>query len=141
MICILLWISFISANTVTVHDQAGFLESQGKILVTNGHSNVVMEFIFEFFEIDTSELQIDSEKCPTVSKMISDRVDLKNGQFKTKFENIFSGIQEDHEVQDRSPRVVPAVVYPIVTAIGTTLASESVSLFFGLAKNSKMTKK
>ena len=51
---------------MTVHDQAGFLESQGKILVTNGHSNVVMEFIFEFFSIDTSELQIDSEKCPII---------------------------------------------------------------------------
>ena len=126
---------------MTVHDKAGYLESQGKILVTNGHSNVIMEFIFEFFSIDTSELQIDSERCPTVSKMISDRVDLKNEQFKSKFENIFAGIQEDHEVQERSPRVVPAVVYPIVTAIGTTLASESVSMFFGLAKNSKMSKK
>ena len=131
----------IRANVVTVHDHAGYIESRAKILVKNGHSTIVMEFTFETFEIDTSELQIDTEKCPTVAKMISDRVDLKNSQFNTKFEKIFSGIQEDHTVQDRITRVVPAVVYPVVTAIGTTLASESVSMFFGLMKNSKISKR
>ena len=140
---ILFWVilPILFGSEVVLHDKAGFTESRAKILLGNGYESVETSYEFSIFQIDVSELDVQDEQCPTVSNLIITKVKDKNSEYKTKFFKTIEGLENDLEVQKRVTRVVPAVVVPILTAVGSTVASESISLFFDLAKKKDHSKR
>ena len=90
-------------------------------------------FDFSVFKIDIANLTVDSTECPTVGKLIINRVHEKNQEYKEKFFKLIEGLESDDQIQSRVTRVAP-LVGPIVTAVGSTLASETISFFFNIAK-------
>ena len=127
-------------SEVVFHNNAGYLESRAKILIGNGRESVETHFDFSKFEIDLSELVLNEEQCPTVSNLISSKIHDKNTEYREKFFDIIKGLQTDFQISSRVTRVAPIVV-PILTAVGSTVASESISLFFNIAKKNNHSKR
>ena len=141
IICVWVILPILFGSEVVLHDKAGFAESRAKILLGNGFESVETSYEFSIFQIDISELDVHDEQCPTVSKLIFTKVQEKNSEYKNKFFEIIEGLENDLEVQNRVTRVVPAVVVPILTAVGSTIASESISLFFDIVKKKEHSKR
>ena len=128
-----LLLSHFCCSEVVIHDHAGYVESRAKVLISNGVESVDSSFDFALFKIDIANLTVDSTECPTVSKLIITRIHEKNQEYKQKFFNLIEGLESDDQIQNRVTRVAPIVV-PIVTAVGSTLASETIKFFFNISK-------
>ena len=127
-------------SEMVFHSNAGYLETRSKILVANGRESVETRFDFSLFEIDVSELTLDEDECPTVSDLISSKILEKNQEYRKKFFRTIEGLETDLQISSRVTRVAPVVI-PILTAVGSTVASESISLFFNIAKKNNHSKR